>query len=125
MRVTVPASTRQISYADLYARWERGHWRATELDFAQDRHDWHERMTPQQRRGALWLYALFFHGEDAVADQLSPYIDAAPLEEQKYFLATQQVDEAATPSSSPASCTRSWASATGRRAARWLPPPPS
>jgi putative sterol carrier protein len=29
-----------------------------------------------------------------VADNLSPYIDAAPLEEQKYFLATQQVDEA-------------------------------
>ena len=29
-----------------------------------------------------------------MADGLSPYIDAAPLEEQKYFLATQQVDEA-------------------------------
>jgi hypothetical protein len=29
-----------------------------------------------------------------VADGLSPYIDAAPREEQKYFLATQQVDEA-------------------------------
>src|SRR5438105_8213706 len=37
---------------------------------------------------------MFFHGEDAVADNLSPYIDAAPGEEQKYFLATQQVDEA-------------------------------
>ena len=29
---------------------------------------------------------MFFWGEDAVADGLSPYIDAAPLEEQKYFL---------------------------------------
>ena len=37
---------------------------------------------------------MFFHGEDAVADDLAPFIDAAPLEEQKYFLATQQVDEA-------------------------------
>ena len=37
---------------------------------------------------------MFLHGEDSVADNLSPYIDAAPLEEQKYFLATQQVDEA-------------------------------
>ncbi len=37
---------------------------------------------------------MFFHGEDSVADNLSPYIDAAPKEEQKYFLATQQVDEA-------------------------------
>ena len=44
-------------------------------------------------RGAL-EYALFFWGEDAVTDGLSPYIDAAPTEEQKYFLATQQVDEA-------------------------------
>ncbi|HVS29339.1 MAG TPA: alkyl sulfatase C-terminal domain-containing protein, partial [Solirubrobacteraceae bacterium] len=31
---------------------------------------------------------------DSVADNLSPYIDAAPLVEQKYFLTTQQVDEA-------------------------------
>ena len=37
---------------------------------------------------------MFFYGEDAVTDGLSPYIDAAPKEEQKYFLATQQVDEA-------------------------------
>ena len=94
MAVTLPAATEQIDYADLYARWERGNWRATELDFTQDRIDWHERMTPEQRRGALWLYTLFFHGEDSVTDNLSPFIDAAPLEEQKYFLATQQADEA-------------------------------
>jgi len=92
--VSVPSATKQISYVDLYARWERGNWRATEIDFSRDKVDWHERMTPQQRRSALWLYALFFHGEDSVADNLSPYIDAAPLEEQKYFLTTQQVDEA-------------------------------
>ena len=47
-----------------------------------------------ERRAALWNYALFFWGEDAVADNLSPFIDAAPREEQKYFLATQQADEA-------------------------------
>src|SRR5215212_8741508 len=92
--VSIPPATAQIDYEDLYARWEKGNWRATELDFSQDRIDWHERMTPEQRRGALWLFTLFFHGEDTVADTLSPYIDAAPLEEQKYFLTTQQVDEA-------------------------------
>ena len=94
MAVTVPAATDQIDYADLYARWERGNWSAMEIDFTQDRIDWQEHFTDEQRRGALWLYTLFFHGEDSVADNLSPYIDAAPLEEQKYFLATQQVDEA-------------------------------
>jgi len=94
MAVTVPAATEQIDYADLYARWERGNWCATEIDFSQDRIDWHTKLSPQQRLGALWLYTLFFHGEDSVAVNLTPYIDAVPLAEQKYFLTTQQVDEA-------------------------------
>src|SRR3954453_15415296 len=84
----------QISYADLYARWEQGNWRATEIDLTVDRDQWENTFTDIERRGALWTYAMFFHGEDSVADNLSPYIDAAPREEQKYFLATQQVDEA-------------------------------
>jgi putative sterol carrier protein len=83
-----------ISYEDLYARWERGNWSATELDFSEDARQWQEDFTEFERHAAVWNYCLFFWGEDAVADNLSPYIDAAPLEEQKYFLATQQVDEA-------------------------------
>ena len=83
-----------ISYEDLYARWERGNWCATELDFSEDARQWREDFTPFERQAALWNYCLFFWGEDAVADNLSPYIDAAPREEQKYFLTTQQVDEA-------------------------------
>jgi ribonucleotide reductase small subunit/SCP-2 sterol transfer family protein len=83
-----------ISYEDLYARWERGNWCATDLDFSEDAKQWREQFSDFERTAALWNYALFFWGEDAVADNLSPYIDAAPLEEQKYFLATQQVDEA-------------------------------
>jgi hypothetical protein len=84
----------QVSYDDLYERWERGNWRASEIDFSADREQWRERFSDLERRAALWNYSLFFWGEDAVADNLSPFIDAAPREEQKYFLATQQVDEA-------------------------------
>jgi hypothetical protein len=87
------AATR-ISYEDLYARWEKGNWRATEINFSQDREDWREKLDEIQRASALWQYSMFFYGEDSVTDNLSPYIDAAPKEEQKYFLATQQVDEA-------------------------------
>ena len=83
-----------ISYEDLYARWERGNWSATALDFSEDARQWREDFTEFERQAAIWNYCLFFWGEDAVADNLSPYIDAAPLEEQKYFLTTQQVDEA-------------------------------
>jgi ribonucleotide reductase beta subunit family protein with ferritin-like domain len=83
-----------ISYADLYARWEHGNWSATEIDFSTDREHWRDAFEEIDRRATLWTYSMFFHGEDAVTDALSPYIEAAPREEQKYFLATQQVDEA-------------------------------
>jgi hypothetical protein len=84
----------RISYEDLYRRWEKGNWSAMEIDFSADRDEWNNQWSEAQRKAALWNYSLFFHGEDSVTDNLSPYIDAAPLEEQKYFLATQQVDEA-------------------------------
>jgi hypothetical protein len=83
-----------ISYEDLYRRWEKGNWSAMDIDFSQDAADWQEKFDDLERKAAYWNYCLFFWGEDAVADGLSPYVDAAPLEEQKYFLTTQQVDEA-------------------------------
>jgi putative sterol carrier protein len=87
------AGAEQVTYADLYARWERGHWSATAIDFTADRADW-AGLSEFERTAAVWNYALFFYGEDEVTDGLSPFIDAAPREEQKYFLATQQADEA-------------------------------
>ena len=93
MSVAEKSIAGQITYDDLYRRWEEGNWKATELDFSEDRDGW-DSLNDIQRRSALWIYSMFFYGEDAVADGLSPYIEAAPKEEQKYFLATQQVDEA-------------------------------
>jgi 1,2-phenylacetyl-CoA epoxidase catalytic subunit len=87
------SATGDITYEDLYRRWEQGNWSAYDLDFSEDRNGW-EALNDIQRRSALWIYSMFFFGEDSVTDNLSPYIDAAPKEEQKYFLATQQVDEA-------------------------------
>jgi 1,2-phenylacetyl-CoA epoxidase catalytic subunit len=87
------ASTGDITYEDLYQRWEGGNWSAYEIDFSVDRAGW-EALSEIQRKAALWTYSMFFYGEDSVTDNLSPYIDAAPKEEQTYFLATQQVDEA-------------------------------
>ena len=83
----------QISYEDLYRRWEQNQWQAYALDFTEDINGWNA-LSQIQRDSAVWIYSMFFYGEDAVTDGLSPYIDAAPKEEQKYFLATQQVDEA-------------------------------
>jgi len=83
-----------ISYEDLYRRWEKGNWSAMDIDFSVDAEQWKTKFDDFERKAAYWNYCLFFWGEDAVADGLSPYVDAAPLEEQKYFLTTQQVDEA-------------------------------
>jgi ribonucleotide reductase beta subunit family protein with ferritin-like domain/putative sterol carrier protein len=86
-------SVNEITYTDLYKRWEQSNWSAYDLDFTQDRVGWNG-LSDIQRASAMWIYSMFFYGEDAVTDGLSPYIEAAPTEEQKYFLATQQVDEA-------------------------------
>jgi hypothetical protein len=81
-----------VTYEDLYRRWEGGNWSAYDIDFSGDKAGW-EGLSEIQRRSAMWIYSMFFYGEDRVADTLAPYITAAPTEEQSYFLATQQVDE--------------------------------
>ena len=81
-----------VTYEDLYQRWEQGNWSAYDIDFSGDKAGW-DGLSDIQRRSAMWIYSMFFYGEDRVADTLAPYITAAPTEEQSYFLATQQVDE--------------------------------
>ena len=81
-----------VTYEDLYKRWEQGNWSAYDIDFSADVAGW-AGLSDIQRRSAMWIYSMFFYGEDRVAETLAPYITAAPTEEQSYFLATQQVDE--------------------------------
>ena len=92
MSVAAQSLMENITYEDLYKRWEQGNWSAYDIDFSGDREGW-DGLTDIQRRSAMWIYSMFFYGEDRVADTLAPYITAAPTEEQSYFLATQQVDE--------------------------------
>src|SRR6201986_3712753 len=81
-----------VTYEDLYMRWEQGNWSCSDIDFSAHVAGW-AGLSDIQRRSAMWIYSMFFYGEDRVADTLAPYITAAPTEEQAYFLATQQVDE--------------------------------
>jgi hypothetical protein len=92
MSVASQSPMDNVTYEDLYHRWEQGNWSAYDIDFSGDRAGW-ESLSEIQRRSAMWIYSMFFYGEDRVADTLAPYITAAPTEEQSYFLATQQVDE--------------------------------
>src|SRR3954467_5213506 len=93
MSVAQQSIAGQITYDDLYRRWEEGNWKATELDFSEDRKGW-DSLNDIQRKSALWIYSMFFYGEAGGPAALPPYIEAARKEEQKSFWATQQVDEA-------------------------------
>ena len=83
-----------ISYEKLYRRWEENPWSATGIDFTIDKEHWRTKLDDQQRDAALWNYALFLVGEEAVARTLTPVLDAAPEYNQQIFLTTQIVDEA-------------------------------
>jgi ribonucleoside-diphosphate reductase beta chain len=78
---------------DLYQRWERQQWSATEIDFSVDRRQW-QGMTTAMRDQLEGAFLAFFFGEQAVTDTLSPLVHAAPDEDNRLFLSTQLVDEA-------------------------------
>lgn len=82
-----------LSYAELYALWERSNWRAHELDFSVDREQW--LVTPSEgQRHTAWTLSSFYVGEERVTADLAPFLLAAPSGEIEAFLATQLVDEA-------------------------------
>src|ERR671914_281929 len=83
-----------LGYTQLYSLWERQQWLTQELDFSQDRVDWHERIEPDERFQRMYGLSSFFIGEQKVADELGPIMRAAPLETQRIFLSTQIADEA-------------------------------
>jgi hypothetical protein len=83
-----------ISYERLYRLWEENNWSATGIDFTIDAEQWRSRLDDRQRESALWNYAMFLVGEEAVARTLTPVVDAAPTHLQSIFLTTQVVDEA-------------------------------
>jgi ribonucleoside-diphosphate reductase beta chain len=83
-----------LSYADLYRLWERQQWRTQDIDFTQDRIDWHERIPEDERFQRMYGLSSFFIGEQRVAEELGPIMRATPTEEMRIFLCTQIADEA-------------------------------
>jgi ribonucleoside-diphosphate reductase beta chain len=82
-----------LSYHQLYELWERQQWRTQDLDFTQDRKDWHS-FPEEERFQRMYGLSSFFTGEQRVAEELGPMMRAAPTEEMRIFLCTQIADEA-------------------------------
>ncbi|HEX6023445.1 MAG TPA: ribonucleotide-diphosphate reductase subunit beta [Solirubrobacter sp.] len=83
-----------LDYRELYALWERQQWAVQDLDFTQDRIDWHERIPPEERFMRMYGLSSFFCGEQRVAAELGPIMRAVPDEDMRLFLCTQIADEA-------------------------------
>src|SRR4051812_28704608 len=83
-----------LSYRELYLLWERQHWATQDIDFTQDRIDWHERIGEEERFERMYGLSAFFIGEERVASELGPMMRAAPEEDMRVFLCTQIADEA-------------------------------
>ena len=83
-----------LSYEQLYELWERQQWATQDIDFTQDRIDWHERIPEEERFQRMYGLSSFFIGEQKVAEELGPMMRAAPTEEMRVFLCTQIADEA-------------------------------
>jgi ribonucleoside-diphosphate reductase beta chain len=83
-----------LSYRELYSLWERQHWAVQDLDFSQDRIDWHERFDEEERFARMYGLSSFFIGEQRVTAELGPMMRAAPREDIRIFLSTQIADEA-------------------------------
>jgi ribonucleoside-diphosphate reductase beta chain len=85
--------TELLDYRQLYQLWERQHWLTQQLDFSQDRKDWHG-FPEDERYQRMYGLSSFFIGEQKVTDELGPMMRAAPTEDMRVFLSTQIADEA-------------------------------
>src|SRR4051795_10099892 len=83
-----------LGYRQLYELWERQHWATQDIDFSQDRVDWHERIDAEERFQRMYGLSAFFIGEQRVAAELGPMMRAVPDEDMRIFLCTQIADEA-------------------------------
>ena len=79
------------SARDLYYRWERQQWAATEIDLASDRAEW-DALEPGARTSVAALFAALTQGAEERRAAVVALADFSPLEEQQVFFTTHLVD---------------------------------
>ena len=83
----------ELDSSSFYLRWETQQWAVSDLDFTADKTHW-ANIPPSVQKTLRTTMILFFVGEQIVTDTLAPVLHAAPLEDERIFLATQIADEA-------------------------------
>jgi ribonucleoside-diphosphate reductase beta chain len=83
------------SYRKLISRWENQGWNSETFDYSTDAVEWNSDLwTEEQKRFMVWSLSEFFLGEERVTTELLPFAIAAPMDDQRIFLASQIADEA-------------------------------
>jgi len=80
-------------FTTLYKKYLKQRWDVYELDFTQDKIDWNEKMTEEERNSFLAIASGFHHGERQVEIEL-PVFMIGGSEEEKLHIAAQIEDEA-------------------------------
>jgi ribonucleoside-diphosphate reductase beta chain len=80
-------------FTTMYRKYLRQRWDVYALDFSQDRIDWTEKMTEDERQSFLSIASGFHHGERQVEIELPVFMMGAS-EEEKLHIAAQIEDEA-------------------------------
>lgn len=63
----------------LFAKGNAKFWNPADIDFSQDALDW-EGLTDEQRRSSTYLCAMFIAGEEAVTEDIQPFLRAMSAE---------------------------------------------
>ncbi|MGR6975110.1 ribonucleotide-diphosphate reductase subunit beta [Streptomyces cynarae] len=85
---------RRFDPRELYRRWERQQWLASDIDLEQDRRHWNRLLSPGARTSLSSFVTSFLVGEYTGLDLMSPILAACPDEEYLLYLGTQAADEA-------------------------------
>jgi ribonucleoside-diphosphate reductase beta chain len=80
-------------FVTLYKKYLKQRWDVYELDFTQDRIDWIEKMSEDERESFVGIASGFHHGERQVEIELPVFMIGA-TEEEKLHIAAQIEDEA-------------------------------
>jgi ribonucleoside-diphosphate reductase beta chain len=77
----------------LYRHWEEQQWNPFEVALDEDRREW-QGLEGEDRGLVLWVLASLMVAEERITTKFSGLVGAEASEEERTFLATQQVDEA-------------------------------
>ena len=80
-------------FVTLYKKYLKQRWDVYDLDFTQDRIDWTEKMSEEERASFVGISSGFHHGERQVEIELPVFMIGAS-EEEKLHIAAQIEDEA-------------------------------